>query len=123
MAAMEGGDGIPGRRGDTEPQVPPSQAVVDVNILNAYRGKCIYRMHVYLLHIIDIICIDSTSFSTSFARSLAAVSFSQFSVLSSQFPVPASVSVSVSVAGSLFYDRTFGHSNAPSPRALRKYGR
>lgn len=35
---------------------------VDVNILNAYRGKCIYRMHVYLLHIIDIICIDSTRF-------------------------------------------------------------
>jgi len=43
--------------GDMDPQ-----SVVDVNILNAYRGKCIYRMHVYLLHIIDIICIDSTRF-------------------------------------------------------------
>lgn len=31
---------------------------VVVNNLNAYRGECIYRMRVYLLHIIDIICIS-----------------------------------------------------------------
>lgn len=61
--------------------------LADVNILNSYRGKCIYRMHVYLLHIIDIICIDSTRFQP---RSLPSATKFDFNSVS--------VSISVSVA-------------------------